>query len=64
MRVTIDRELCAAAGMCALTTPEVFDQDEDDGRVVLLDANPPTARHDAVREAAMLCPSQAIRLSD
>ncbi len=62
MKVTVDRERCASAGMCALTAPEVFDQDEEDGRVVLLDAAPPQARHRAVRDAATLCPSQAIRL--
>jgi ferredoxin len=60
MRVTVDRERCASAGMCALTAPEVFDQSEDDGRVVLLAAEPPTAHHAKVRQAAMLCPSQAI----
>jgi len=64
VRVTVDRERCAAAGMCALTAPDVFDQDEDDGRVVLLDASPPGERHATVRDAVILCPSQAIRLSD
>lgn len=64
MRVTVDRERCASAGMCALTAPEVFDQDDHDGRVVLLDADPPAARHAMVREAALLCPSQAILLED
>lgn len=63
MRVTVDRDRCAGAGMCALTEPEVFDQDEDEGRVVLLDAGPPPARHAKVRQAATLCPSGAIRLS-
>jgi ferredoxin len=63
VKVTVDRERCASAGMCALTAPEVFDQDEDDGRVVLLDPAPPQARHSVVRDAATLCPSQAIRLA-
>jgi ferredoxin len=63
VRVTVDRERCAGAGMCALTAPEVFDQDEDDGRVLLLDAEPPVAWHAKVREAVALCPSQAIGLS-
>lgn len=63
MKVTVDRERCIGAGMCALTAPEVFDQDEEDGRVILLDADPPTA-HRAVRDAATLCPSESITLSD
>ncbi|MGA5420722.1 ferredoxin [Streptomyces lavendulocolor] len=28
--------------MCALTAPEVFGQDDEDGRVLLLDARPPS----------------------
>ncbi len=63
MRVTVDRERCASAGMCALTAPDIFDQDDHDGRVVLLDADPPAARHAMVQEAAILCPSQAIDLT-
>ncbi|CAM03511.1 hypothetical protein SACE_4242 [Saccharopolyspora erythraea NRRL 2338] len=46
--------------MCALTAPDVFDQDGGDGRVLLLDAAPPAGEHDAAREAAQLCPAGAI----
>ncbi|QUH06067.1 ferredoxin [Saccharopolyspora erythraea] len=60
MRVEVDRERCCGAGMCALTAPEVFDQDGEDGRVLLLDAAPLAGEHDAVREAAQLCPAGAI----
>lgn len=41
MKVTVDASVCIGAGMCALTAPAVFDQDEDDGTVVLLDGTPP-----------------------
>ena len=40
MRVRVDREVCVGAGMCALTEPEVFDQDPEDGRVVLSEPVP------------------------
>ncbi|MFD0489092.1 ferredoxin [Saccharopolyspora erythraea NRRL 2338] len=60
MRVEVDRERCCGAGMCALTAPDVFDQDGGDGRVLLLDAAPPAGEHDAAREAAQLCPAGAI----
>ncbi|MDF3288193.1 ferredoxin [Streptomyces silvisoli] len=33
MELSIDRERCVGAGMCALTAPDVFDQDPEDGRV-------------------------------
>ncbi|MGH8920257.1 MAG: ferredoxin [Actinomycetes bacterium] len=60
-RVVVDRDRCIGAGMCALTDPAVFDQSDDDGRVVLLDAEP-SAEHDStVRDAVHVCPSGAIR---
>ncbi|WP_030410141.1 ferredoxin [Streptomyces sp. NRRL S-1448] len=59
-RLRVDRERCISAGMCALTAPEVFDQDPDDGRVLLLRAEPPTAHREAAQMAAGLCPSGAI----
>jgi ferredoxin len=62
MRITVDRERCASAGMCALTAPDVFDQDDADGRVLVLDADPSPAHHAGAREAARLCPSAAITL--
>ena len=49
--------------MCVLTAPDVFDQDEDDGRVLLLDAEPPPDKEEAVRQASQLCPASAIALS-
>jgi ferredoxin len=64
MRVTVDRECCIGAGMCVLTAPEVFDQDEEEGRVVLLLPDPPEELHDAVRRAERLCPSGAITVQD
>lgn len=63
MRVTADREVCVGAGMCALTAPEVFDQD-DDGIVVVLRPAPDGAEADVAREAVHLCPSGAARLTE
>lgn len=60
MKVQVDREVCIGAGMCTLTAPEVFDQDDEDGQVVLLNPTPPPDQHQAAREAAQLCPSGAI----
>ncbi|WP_280269547.1 ferredoxin [Nocardia wallacei] len=64
MKVTVDRQRCIGAGMCLLTAPAVFDQDEDDGTVVLLDAEPPPGAHEAVREAVQSCPAAAITADD
>ncbi|MBB5078038.1 ferredoxin [Nonomuraea endophytica] len=58
MVIVVDRERCAAAGQCAAWAPEVFDQDPDDGRIVLL------AQSDGpqVRRAVSGCPTGAITL--
>ena len=39
-------------------------KNEDDGVVKLLDEEPGPEHHDAVRQAALLCPAAAIRLSE
>ncbi|MFI9006431.1 ferredoxin [Actinosynnema sp. NPDC053489] len=62
MKIEVDQDRCAGAGMCALTDPEVFDQDEVDGTVVLLQPSPSGEHEEAVREAAHLCPAGAIRV--
>ncbi|MEW1904610.1 MULTISPECIES: ferredoxin [unclassified Streptomyces] len=63
-RLDVDRERCIGAGMCAMTAPDVFDQDPDDGLVLLLHAEPPAAHRAAVRMAVGVCPSGAIRLHE
>lgn len=63
-RIEVDRELCVGAGMCVVAAPAVFDQDDVDGRVVLLDVSyDDEATLSLVREAVMLCPSGALSLS-
>jgi ferredoxin len=60
MKVIVDQNKCVASGQCVLTAPEVFDQREEDGIVVLLTETPPEHLADDVRQAAALCPAQAI----
>ncbi|MFJ3922194.1 ferredoxin [Streptomyces sp. NPDC090022] len=62
--VRVDRDRCLGAGMCVLTVPEVFDQDQDEGLVVLVDARPHRDRLTAVRLAAGVCPAGAITVTD
>lgn len=63
MRVEVDQPRCVASGQCVLLAPEVFDQD-DDGIVELLEADPEPRHHDDVRESAAVCPAAAIRLTE
>ncbi|GAA4239900.1 ferredoxin [Actinomadura meridiana] len=60
MKVEVDPDSCIGSGQCALAVPEVFDQDETSGGVVLLDASPPAELHDAVWESIGRCPVQAL----
>ncbi|MFJ1747674.1 ferredoxin [Streptomyces sp. NPDC088116] len=64
MKITVDEEKCCGAGQCVLIAPEVFDQRDEDGVVVLLDAEPPEERYTAVRESASVCPAAAIQLDE
>lgn len=64
MKVTVDQEKCCSAGTCAMLAPEVFDQRDEDGVVVLLDSEPPADQHDDTRQAAEMCPARAIELSE
>lgn len=60
MRITVDESRCCGAGQCVLTAPQVFDQRDEDGVVLLLEPQPAPAEQDAAREAAILCPAGAI----
>ena len=64
MRVSVDADRCVAAGHCVLLAPEVFDQRDEDGVVVLLSEKPAAELHDAVRESATMCPAGAIHLAE
>jgi ferredoxin len=63
VKVTLDRDLCCGAGQCVLSAPGVFDQN-DDGIARLLVEEPAPEQYDDVREAALICPRQAIDLAD
>lgn len=64
MRIRIKPDTCIGAGQCVVSAPEVFDQGEDDGLVVVLNDVPPGGSYDRVREAAKVCPARAIELED
>ena len=64
MRITIDEDKCCAAGQCVLSAPEVFDQRDEDGIVVLLQEQPPESEHENTRNAAALCAAAAITVEE
>ena len=64
MNITVSQDRCVGAGQCVLLAPEVFDQRDEDGVVVLLQRHPPAESADAVRQAARVCPALAIQLDE
>ncbi|MBF6191594.1 ferredoxin [Nocardia implantans] len=64
MKVTVDQVKCVAAGHCVMHAADVFDQRDEDGIVVLLDADPPDELADDVRQAAAVCPAMAIHIEE
>ena len=64
MRITADVDRCVGAGQCVLTEPRLFDQDPEDGTVVILDPQPTADFTEAAYEAAQLCPSQALSVTN
>jgi ferredoxin len=64
MKVTVDQSICASSGNCVMNAPEVFDQRDEDGVVVLIDEEPSAEQNEGVRQAAAACPAQAIYLEE
>lgn len=62
MKIHADRDVCIGAGMCTLTISSVFDQDEDEGLVVVLEPEPAPEHYAAVRRAVQACPSGALSI--
>jgi ferredoxin len=62
MRVAVDQDRCVSAGQCVAAAPDVFDQRDEDGVVVLVNAAPDAAEEDDVRQAASACPALAIQV--
>ncbi|MFD9667978.1 ferredoxin [Rhodococcus sp. NPDC059968] len=62
MEIEVDTDACVGGGQCVRAAAELFDQSDDDGVVILLNASPEAEYHDAAREAAMICPAAAIRI--
>ena len=61
VKVSVDRQLCIGSGMCVLTAPDVFDQD-DDGKSLVRNTSP-SLGHSGIRTAEQVCPAAAILIT-
>ncbi|MFF1253779.1 ferredoxin [Pseudarthrobacter sp. NPDC058329] len=64
MKIEIDIDKCVGAGVCVLAAPTVFDQNDDDGVIIVLNETLPPSQEAAVRDAAARCPASVIRLTE
>lgn len=62
MKIVADRDVCVGAGMCVRTAPDLFDQDPEDGTVVLLADTVSDPDAEMALEAIDACPSGALSL--
>ena len=62
IRIHVNPQVCVGAGQCVRAVPEVFDQRDSDGIVVLLASSAPDELLTYLQKAVKLCPSQAIRI--
>jgi ferredoxin len=62
--VQADFGRCIGAGMCVVSAPRVFDQDDNDGTVILMNAHPEGEDAAATREAVLVCPAGALSMRD
>lgn len=63
MRVSVDYDVCASTGSCMQVCPEVFEV-RSDGYLYVLQEEPAEELREKVQQAADLCPTAAITVSD
>jgi ferredoxin len=62
MLVNVDADICIGSGQCVLIAPDVFDQDDEEGTVIVLTDVIAAGGEQRVREAAASCPARVITL--
>lgn len=62
MRVSAESQTCAVSSLCVYRAPQVFDQDKEEGTVVVIDPQPSAELHEAVLSAERACPTRSIHV--
>ncbi|MFD9503023.1 ferredoxin [Streptomyces sp. NPDC060035] len=65
MHIVANPDRCVGAGQCVLVDPEAFDQDDQDGIVIVLRPHPQgTLEIARAKEAVNVCPGRTLSLHD
>ncbi|WP_030060752.1 ferredoxin [Streptomyces novaecaesareae] len=64
MRIRTDPERCIGAGRCFLAAPELFDQNDHDGTVVVLVDQVTGDALEGARAAVDDCPTRTLSLTE
>ena len=64
MKIHLDLSLCQGYGNCVMEAPQEFDLDEESGQAVLLREEVAEEARSRVEQAVLVCPMQAISVSD
>ncbi|NPA76550.1 MAG: ferredoxin [Candidatus Diapherotrites archaeon] len=63
MKVHVDKETCIGCGVCVALAPDYFKLDSD-GKSVAIKEEVAPGDEEKVRNAAMSCPTQSIKLEE
>jgi ferredoxin len=63
MKVEVDLNKCTGHGICESIAEDVFEV-QDDGSVLIRDADRPDFDRERMRQAVTQCPAAALRLAD
>ncbi|MGW0660073.1 ferredoxin [Streptodolium elevatio] len=63
MKINVDFDKCKSNALCMAEAPEVFEVREDNFLYILRE-NPPEELRAQVEEAARVCPTRAITVTD
>jgi ferredoxin len=64
MKVVVDELRCDAHAVCVSVCPEVFDLNDDEDVVRVIDEHPDESLRERVVQAAQQCPKAAITIED
>jgi ferredoxin len=63
MKVRVDGSICQGHTLCAMSAPDLFVLDDEDGHAEARVETVPAGRESAAQDAARTCPEQAVVLS-